>query len=377
MSKLSLKQQVLLLTIIPVVVITLLFFQQLILKNRIINEMIILSNDIDFTIQASETSHELQKERGLSACFIEKKSDQIKSLLKNQRQLSNQKIKIFKGFNLSNSKYQLAIQQIFSQLVHFRKGIDNYQLNTKASFTYYNRLNKFLLNSASILKVSDTKSYSLIRAYQHFIWSKEIIGQQRAFMAGVFSRKKITLFEYKNLIKLTNKQNIYINLFFNYASKDKINLYSKIKLNPIFKKVFKMKQTVLNTQQNKILFNNFHVNSIDWFQANTKKINLLFELEKKLSQEIKDRVHKLHTESTQFFQFYLFFYILLISVILSISLIFYKSINKKINQDFQKIQKANQVKSEFLATMSHEIRTPMNGVLGMAQLLSTTSLSKE
>jgi len=36
---------------------------------------------------------------------------------------------------------------------------------------------------------------------------------------------------------------------------------------------------------------------------------------------------------------------------------------------------ANRAKSDFLATMSHEIRTPLNGVIGMADLLRTTSLS--
>jgi len=38
---------------------------------------------------------------------------------------------------------------------------------------------------------------------------------------------------------------------------------------------------------------------------------------------------------------------------------------------------ANRAKSEFLTTMSHEMRTPMNAILGMADLLSESSLSEE
>lgn len=42
----------------------------------------------------------------------------------------------------------------------------------------------------------------------------------------------------------------------------------------------------------------------------------------------------------------------------------------------EKAEVANKAKSEFLANMSHEIRTPLNGVLGMADLLVTTSLTE-
>ena len=50
---------------------------------------------------------------------------------------------------------------------------------------------------------------------------------------------------------------------------------------------------------------------------------------------------------------------------------------QRLQQALGEAEKANRAKNQFLSNMSHEIRTPLNGVLGLAHVLSRTSLDDQ
>ena len=54
-----------------------------------------------------------------------------------------------------------------------------------------------------------------------------------------------------------------------------------------------------------------------------------------------------------------------------------KRLNSQLEEALKEAEKANAIKSDFIATVSHEIRTPLNGIVGMSTLIEETKLDAE
>jgi signal transduction histidine kinase/CheY-like chemotaxis protein len=66
-----------------------------------------------------------------------------------------------------------------------------------------------------------------------------------------------------------------------------------------------------------------------------------------------------------------------LALLLAIALLMVSVLYVRMRSANRKANAANEAKTQFLANMSHEIRTPLNGILGLAEVLSKSSLPQQ
>jgi len=298
LSRLSIKQKLILIMLIPLIVVILLAAKLAVDSFSSSKNLQSLDKVVVLSIKIGNLVHETQKERGMTAGFLGSKGEKFSTEVVAQRLVVDEKLKEVNSFlntfdknvysdefleNLNNGLKKLQ------DLPNIRTGVSAFSINAAVAIDYYTDTNKLLLNViATITKLSNSSakvSQELV-SYMNFLLSKERAGIERAVGTNTFAKNSFGEGMKAKFYTLVAEQNAYMDAFLKVSSLTMSDFYKKTFQADSITEVEKMRKIALYSN----LDSNFGVDSAYWFKQITEKINILKKIEDYISQSLSDTI---------------------------------------------------------------------------------------
>ena len=250
------------------------------------------------SIKISQAIHELQKERAKSSIFIGSGGTKYSSELKEQIVETDIRLDHLYNFIRENDfdglkdKFYDSLKNALANLEKLNEKRNSVQLLKLSSreeiFFYTNSIELLLKVISYISHISiDFELSKAVAAYVSFLYIKEKTGQERAILCSVFSSDKFEEKEFNQFVGIIKSQDMYLNIFFSYATQEQIDLYkNKIKVDCVTEV-----ETMRNIALKNLYKGKFEVDPDYWYKNITKKIDLYKEIEDQLSTYINKMSH--------------------------------------------------------------------------------------
>ncbi len=247
---------------------------------------------VELSVKLSDVVHELQKERGASAGYLNSKGKKFAQILKTQITSTDKKLSALKHYiDANNNSYVKAAKKSidFSKLGNVRQKVQNLKMTTKDEVNYYTNLNKTILDI--IARFSTIPKLPTVRNEMNsmvlFITAKERAGIERAVLSGVFARDAFTPFLKRKFISVVSQQKVLLHLFKTTADNKILRFYTQISKEKPFLEVEKMRNIAFSK------YSGFEVDATYWFKTITKKINSLKKIENYLDKILINTSNKI------------------------------------------------------------------------------------
>ena len=247
---------------------------------------------VELSVKLSDVVHELQKERGASAGYLNSKGKKFAQILKTQIKNTDKKLSILKHYiDANNNPYVKAAKKSidFSKLGNVRQKVQNLKMTTKDEVNYYTNLNKTILDI--IARFSTIPKLPTVRNEMNsmvlFITAKERAGIERAVLSGVFARDAFTPFLKRKFISVVSQQKVLLHLFKTTADNKILRFYTRISKEKPFLEVERMRNIAFSR------YSGFEVDATYWFKTITKKINSLKKIENYLDKILINTSNKI------------------------------------------------------------------------------------
>ena len=264
-------------------------FSSVLDKYRVLTNMNNLYQLMTVVEKVSSLTHEVQKERGLSAGFLISKGQKNGSELSTQRQLTDKRASELQAFlsRFDTSKFgslQASLNEATSQYIKLeamRGSITHLTAQPKESFTYYSHLAGLFVNVVSQVAVNSRGSGLTAQATAYFNYSqvKEQNGRQRALMNTVFGAGHFEPDTYQQFLIIQAAMDSYNTAFQAFATNEMKDFNKDLQTTQYARDVESMKNIALKEG----LSGEFGVDADAWFKATTHKINDMKDVEDKMA----------------------------------------------------------------------------------------------
>ncbi|EME68590.1 methyl-accepting chemotaxis protein [Paramagnetospirillum caucaseum] len=253
----------------------------------------------------SAVVHELQKERGSSSLYVASGRKQFGDRVEAQRKLSDEAAKRFEaesaesaaalgtefGASLAKAREALAGR------AKLRSDIDAGSVDRNALFQAYTGLIKVQLDMVGQMArlTPDKKAAEAVGAYLAFMEAKERAGQERATGAAGFAGAFDAVI-YRRLVSLIADQEMLFAHFIRTASPELVAFFRDKMGDPIVAEV----NTLREAAHAKALAGGEGVPAPKWFEATTKRIDLMKVVEDRIAADLVASATKTSSDARLF-----------------------------------------------------------------------------
>jgi methyl-accepting chemotaxis protein len=293
LANIKIKNKLILMLFFPLV--GLLYFSSngILEKWRQAQELQSLETLADLAVKVAAFVHESQKERGLTGGFVGAKGAKFTSELPAQRLETDKRVAELKMAlkDLEGKRYggelKSAVDDASRKLAMMqskRDAISALSLSPDDAIGYYTDMNASFLNVVSrIAHMSAHGEMSRrLAGYVSFLQGKERAGVERAILTNTFAQEKFGPGMYSKFSSIVGAQDSYLNVFLSLAPLGEKEFYEKTLAGQAVDQVARMRRIAVE----KAFEGKFGVDAGYWFKTMTDKINLMKEVENKLSNNL-------------------------------------------------------------------------------------------
>jgi methyl-accepting chemotaxis protein len=290
--------------VVPMV--SLLFFSShaVVQRLRTQRETTALQQLAQFAVAMSAFVHEAQKERGATGVFMGSQGKAFRAELTAQRALTDKTVVPLNGmlsrFNAMQfgaafkKNLDTARHEFYDKLSSHRAAVDALAIAGRDGIGYYTQMNAAFMDvMAHISTLSpNVVLANQVLAYVNFMQAKETVGVERATMANAFGRGQYeSQAEFQRFATAAISQDTFLKTFLTLATDEQRAFYRTTVQGRFVDEAAGMRKVAFEKANKPDLGG---VDAAHWYDMMTGKINLMKEVEEKLSADLTAQAEQLH-----------------------------------------------------------------------------------